>query len=85
MPHFALACSRIHSPPAALVSQLARSGGAICLDALAYLDIKAIAAQLRVRLQALPRDDEGPHAHAFVIANVKAIQATPTCLGTFSG
>jgi DNA-binding transcriptional MocR family regulator len=60
-----LACPGIHSALVALVSQLARPGGTICLDTLAYPGIKAIAAQLGVRLQALARDDEGPLAHAF--------------------
>ncbi len=60
-----LVCPGIHSALVALVSQLARPGGTICLDALAYPGIKAIAAQLGVRLQSLPRDDEGPLAHAF--------------------
>jgi DNA-binding transcriptional MocR family regulator len=60
-----LVCPGIHSALVALVSQLARPGGMICLDTLAYPGIKAIAAQLGVRLQALARDDEGPLAHAF--------------------
>src|SRR5471032_3148414 len=60
-----LVCPGIHSALVALVSQLARPGGTICLDTLAYPGIKAIAAQLGVRLQALARDDDGPLAHAF--------------------
>jgi DNA-binding transcriptional MocR family regulator len=60
-----LVCPGIHSALVALVSQLARPGETICLDTLAYPGIKAIAAQLGVRLQALPRDDEGPLPHAF--------------------
>ena len=60
-----LVCPGIHSALVALVSQLARPGETICLDTLAYPGIKAIAAQLGVRLQALPRDDDGPLAHAF--------------------
>ncbi|CAE6899536.1 Vitamin B6 salvage pathway transcriptional repressor PtsJ [Paraburkholderia domus] len=60
-----LVCPGIHSALVALVSQLARPGETICLDALAYPGIKAIASQLGVRLQALPRDDEGPLPHAF--------------------
>jgi DNA-binding transcriptional MocR family regulator len=60
-----LVCPGIHGALVALVSQLARPGGTICLDTLAYPGIKAIAAQLGVRLQALARDDEGPLAHAF--------------------
>lgn len=60
-----LVCPGIHSVLVALVSQLARPGDTICLDTLAYPGIKAIASQLGVRLQALPRDDEGPLPHAF--------------------
>ena len=60
-----LVCPGIHSALVALVSQLARAGETFCLDTLAYPGIKAIAAQLGVRLQALPRDDEGPLPHAF--------------------
>jgi DNA-binding transcriptional MocR family regulator len=60
-----LVCPGIHGALVALVSQLARPGEIICLDSLAYPGIKAIASQLGVRLQALPRDDEGPLPHAF--------------------
>jgi DNA-binding transcriptional MocR family regulator len=60
-----LVCPGIHSVLVALVSQLARPGETICLDSLAYPGIKAIASQLGVRLQALPRDDEGPLPHTF--------------------
>jgi DNA-binding transcriptional MocR family regulator len=60
-----LVCPGIHSALVALVSQLAGPGATICLDTLAYPGIKAIAAQLGVNLQALPRDEEGPLAHAF--------------------
>ncbi|MGH8779704.1 PLP-dependent aminotransferase family protein [Paraburkholderia sp.] len=60
-----LVCPGIHSVLVALVSQLARPGDTICLDTLAYPGIKAIASQLGVRLQALPRDDDGPLPHAF--------------------
>jgi alkylhydroperoxidase family enzyme len=52
-----LVCPGIHSALVALVSQLARRGETICLDTLAYPGIKAIASQLSVRLQPLPRDD----------------------------
>jgi len=60
-----LVCPGIHSALVALVSQLARPGETICLDTLAYPGIKAIASQLGVRLQPLPRDEEGPLPHAF--------------------
>jgi DNA-binding transcriptional MocR family regulator len=60
-----LVCPGIHSVLVALVSQLVGPGDTICLDTLAYPGIKAIASQLGVKLQALPRDDEGPLPHAF--------------------
>jgi DNA-binding transcriptional MocR family regulator len=60
-----LVCPGIHGALVALVSQLARPGEMICLDSLAYPGIKAIASQLGVRLQALPRDEDGPLPHAF--------------------
>lgn len=60
-----LVCPGIHSALVALVSLLARQGETICLDTLAYPGIKAITSQLGVRLQPLPRDDEGPLPHAF--------------------
>ncbi len=60
-----LVCPGIHSALVALVSRLARRGDAICLDSLAYPGIKAIASQLGVQLQPLPRDDDGPLPHAF--------------------
>jgi DNA-binding transcriptional MocR family regulator len=69
LPHCAddtvLVCPGIHSALVALVSQLARRNETICLDTLAYPGIKAIASQLGVRLQPLPRDVEGPLPHAF--------------------
>jgi DNA-binding transcriptional MocR family regulator len=60
-----LVCPGIHSVLVALVSQLARPGETICLDSLAYPGIKAIASQLGVRLQGLPRDEDGPLPHEF--------------------
>lgn len=60
-----LVCPGIHSALVALVSLLARPGDTLALDVLAYPGIKAIASQLGVRLQALPRDEDGPLPHAF--------------------
>ncbi|HDR8932653.1 aminotransferase-like domain-containing protein [Burkholderia vietnamiensis] len=60
-----LVCPGIHSALVALVSTLARRGDTICLDSLAYPGIKAIASQLGVQLQPLPRDDDGPLPHGF--------------------
>lgn len=55
----------IHGVLLALLSQLARPGGLVCVEALAYPGLKAIAAQLGVQLHALPMDDEGVSAEAF--------------------
>jgi DNA-binding transcriptional MocR family regulator len=60
-----LVCPGIHSVLVALLSQLVRTGETICLDALAYPGIKAIASQLGVRLQGLARDEDGPLPHVF--------------------
>ena len=47
-----LVCPGIHSVLAALISQLARPGELICVEALTYPGLKAIAAQLGVQLHA---------------------------------
>ncbi|RZA15733.1 MAG: PLP-dependent aminotransferase family protein [Lysobacteraceae bacterium] len=79
-----LVCPGIHSVLTALVSQLARPGDVICADALTYPGMKAIAAQLGVRLQALPGDAEGPLPEAFDDAcrtqAPKALYCNPTLL-----
>ncbi|WP_223998844.1 aminotransferase-like domain-containing protein [Cupriavidus pinatubonensis] len=64
-PETVLIAPGIHSVLVALLSQLSRPGQTICVDALAYPGIKAIAAQFNVQLQALPGDEDGPFAHAF--------------------
>lgn len=77
-----LICPGIHSALVALVSQLARPGQTICCDTLAYPGIKAITAQLGVRLQALPGDEEGPSPTAFETLcktqKPSALYCTPT-------
>ncbi|RZI92363.1 MAG: GntR family transcriptional regulator, partial [Variovorax sp.] len=55
-----LVCPGIHSVLAALFSQLARPGELICVEALTYPGVKAIATQLGIQLHALPIDEEGP-------------------------
>lgn len=60
-----LVCPGIHSALVALLSQVARSGQTLCVEALAYPGIKAIAAQLGVHLQALPGDEDGMLGGAF--------------------
>jgi DNA-binding transcriptional MocR family regulator len=59
-----LVCPGIHAVLAALMSLLARPGELICVEALAYPGLKAIANQFGVQLHALPMDDEGPSAGA---------------------
>ncbi|GAP36265.1 PLP-dependent aminotransferase family protein [Piscinibacter sakaiensis] len=79
-----LVCPGIHSVLAALFSQLARPGDLICVEALTYPGVKAIATQLGLRLHALPLDDEGPSAAAFEQAcktlKPRALYCNPTLL-----
>jgi DNA-binding transcriptional MocR family regulator len=79
-----MVCPGIQSALTALVSQLARPGELICVEALTYPGIKAIAAQLGVRLHALPLDTQGPSAIAFEEAcktlEPKALYCNPTLL-----
>ncbi len=77
-----LVCPGIHSVLAALLSQLARPGELVCVEALTYPGLKAVAAQLGVQLHALPLDDEGPSAAALEQAcktlKPKALVINPT-------
>ena len=79
-----LVCPGIHSALAALISQLARPGEAICVESLTYPGIKAIATQLSVQLHALTIDEEGPSAAEFELAcksiKPKALYCNPTLL-----
>lgn len=74
----------IHSVLTALISQLARPGELICVDALAYPGLKAIASQLGVQLHPMPLDDDGPDVEAFEHAcrtlDAKAVYCNPTLL-----
>ncbi len=77
-----LVCPGIHSVLAALMSLLARPGELICVEALAYPGLKAMATQLGVVLHALPLDEEGLSAEAFEQAcktlKPRALVFTPT-------
>jgi DNA-binding transcriptional MocR family regulator len=77
-----LVCPGIHSVLAALFSQLARPGELICVEALTYPGVKAIATQLGVQLHALPLDEEGPMGESFEHAcktlKPKALYLNPT-------
>jgi len=79
-----LLCPGIHSVLTALISQLARPGETICVDALAYPGLKAIATQLGVMLHPLALDDDGPDVDAFEQAcksiGPKAVYCNPTLL-----
>jgi DNA-binding transcriptional MocR family regulator len=79
-----LVCPGIHSVLAALVSQLAAPGELICAESLAYPGLKAIAAQLGVKIQALPLDDDGPDVdmfeHVCKTLKPKALYCNPTVL-----
>jgi len=79
-----LVCPGIHSVLTALISQLARPGELICVDSLAYPGLKAIAAQLGVKLHAIGLDENGPDVGAFEHAcktlKPKAVYCNPTLL-----
>ncbi len=79
-----LVCPGIHSVLLALLSQFARPGELVCVEALAYPGLKAIASQLGVQLHALPLDDEGPDPDAFEHAcrtlAPRALYCNPTLL-----
>jgi DNA-binding transcriptional MocR family regulator len=60
-----LVCPGIHSVLVSLISQLVRAGETLCVEALTYPGMKAIATQLGVKLFPLPMDAEGPSAVAF--------------------
>ncbi len=74
-----LVCPGIHSALAALISQLARPGELICVEALCYPGTKAMANQLGVQLHALALDDEGPSAEAFEQA-CKTLKPKALCI-----
>lgn len=79
-----LVCPGIHSLLTALFTLLARPGELICVEALTYPGLKAIAAQVGVQLHALPMDDDGPSAEAFEHAcrtlQPRALYCNPTLL-----
>ncbi|GAB4058755.1 PLP-dependent aminotransferase family protein [Uliginosibacterium sediminicola] len=79
-----LICPGIHSALAALMSLLARPGEMICVESLTYPGIKAIAAQLGVKLFGLPMDHGGVKVRAFEDAcktlSPKALYLNPTML-----
>ena len=72
----------IHGVLLALMSLLARPGEIVCVESLCYPGIKAIAAQLGVKLQALPMDGDGllPEAfeHACKTLYPRALICNPT-------
>jgi DNA-binding transcriptional MocR family regulator len=63
-----LVCPGIHSALTALVSLLIRPGQSLCVEALAYPGLKAIAAQLGTQLHPLPMDEQGVLPEAFEAA-----------------
>ena len=79
-----LVCPGIHSVLLALISQLARPGELICVEALAYPGLKAITSQLGVQMHALALDDDGLDVSAFEHAcktlSPKALYTNPTLL-----
>ncbi len=83
-----LVCPGAHAALTAMFSMLAQSGDLICVEALTYPGVKAIAAQLGIRLHALKLDDEGPSATDFEAAckhlSPKALYCNPTLLNPTS-
>lgn len=81
-PERLLVCPGIQSALVGLMAMLAGPGELICAEAITYPGVKAIAAQLGIRLHALPMDDEGIEAHAFEAAckelRPKALYCNPT-------
>lgn len=79
-----LVCPGIQSTLAALMAMLVGPGEVICAEAVTYPGVKAIAAQLGIRVHPLPTDDEGIDAHAFETAcrelKPKALYCNPTLL-----
>ncbi len=77
-----LVSSGIHSILLALMSQLARPGQVVCVEDLVYPGIKAIAAQLGIRLHSIPSDADGPIVSALEDAcktqQPKAFYCNPT-------
>jgi DNA-binding transcriptional MocR family regulator len=77
-----LVCPGIQSTLVALITMLAAPGEAICAEAITYPGLKAITAQLGVRVHPLPLDAEGIDVHAFEAAcrelRPKALYCNPT-------
>lgn len=55
----------IHGVLLAAMTMLVQAGQTICVESLGYPGIKAISAQLGIKLQALPMDDQGIDPNAF--------------------
>lgn len=77
-----LVCPGVQAGLLALFALLARPGDSIACEAVTYPGIKGIAAQLGIRLQGLPADDEGIDPEAFgamcAAAAPKALYLNPT-------
>jgi len=77
-----LVCPGIQSTLVVLMASLAGPGEVVCAEAITYPGVKAIAAQLGVRLHALAMDDESIDPHAFEHAckelKPKALYCNPT-------
>lgn len=77
-----LVCPGIQSTLAVLMASLAGPGEVVCAEAITYPGVKAIAAQLGVRLHALAMDEQGIDPHAFEHAckelKPKALYCNPT-------
>ena len=83
-PERVLVCPGAQGALLGVISLLARPGDVICTEAVTYPGIKALAAQLGIRLHGLPADDEGIDPQAFAAAcgahAPKALYCNPTLL-----
>jgi DNA-binding transcriptional MocR family regulator len=83
-----LVCPGAHAALTAMFSMLAKAGEMICVESLTYPGVKAIAAQLGIKLHALSLDDQGPSATEFETAckhlAPKALYCNPTLLNPTS-
>lgn len=83
-PDQVLVAPGIHSVLAALMSELARPGGVVCVESLAYPGMKAMAVQLGIQLHGVPVDEDGLIVDAFEDAcktlKPRALYVNPTLL-----
>jgi len=77
-----LVCPGIHSALVGLLSMLAGQGGTVCVQSLVYPGLKAIAAQLDIKLISIDSDSEGPIIYKlealYQTEKISALYVNPT-------